>query len=169
MKRVLLFFLAMTAIVTACDPDWAMNPKNQGYAYIVNGSESDIVFKGYTLFTGDLYTEKTIQPGDTVLVSSAAWDERSSNWEEIESAGWDPFLATFAKRNYMVNRDEFNEMHHTVSILTSPTDSLSWVLDVNNIDDDSIFNESNWEKEESESEIDFRNFAWYYTFKGIAK
>ena len=35
MKRVLLFYLAMTAIVTACDPDWAMNPKNQGYAYIL--------------------------------------------------------------------------------------------------------------------------------------
>ena len=160
MKRT-LFFLALVAIVTACDPDWALNPRNQGYAYIVNESESDIVFKGYTLLTGGLHTEKTIHPGDTVCVSATSWDERASSWDEVEAAGWDPFLATFAKRSYMTNLDEFNEMHHTVSILTSPTDSLSWVLDINNIGDDSIFNESNWEKDEYESEGYFNNFAWY--------
>ena len=65
----------------------------------------------------------------------------------------------------MINRDEFNEMHHTVSILTSPDDSVSWVLDVSAIEDDSIFNESNWEIEEFETEGYFKNFAWYYTFE----
>ena len=165
MKRTLLFFLALTVIVTACDPDWALNPRNQGWAYIVNKSESDIVFKGYTLFTGEIYTEKTIHPGDTVCVSTASWDERASSWDKIEAAGWDPFLATFAQREYMVNRDEFNEMHHKVSISTSSDYSVSWVLDVNHIEDDSIFNESNWDMEEFESEGYFRNYAWYYTFE----
>ena len=165
MKRVILFFLALTSIVTACDPEWALYPRNQGYAYIVNESEFDIVFKGYTLFTGSLHTEKTIHPGDTICVSSTAWDERSSNWKEIEAAGWDPFLSAFAQRDYMVIHDEFNEMHHMVSILTSPVDSVSWILDINNIEDDSIFNESNWDKEEFESEGYYRNRAWYYTFK----
>jgi hypothetical protein len=56
-------------------------------------------------------------------------------------------------------------MHHTVSILTSPDDSVFWVLDVRAIEDDSIFNESNWEMEEFETEGYFKNFAWYYTFE----
>ena len=165
MKRTLFFFLALTAIVTACDPEWALNPRNQGYAYIVNESESDIVFKGYTLFTGSLYTEKSIHPGDTICVSSTGWDERSPYWGEIETAGWDPFLSTFAQRHYNIKDDRFNDMHHSVSILPSPTDSISWVLDVNNIEDDSIFNESNWDKEEFESDGYYRNHVWYYTFK----
>ncbi len=165
MKRMVLLFLALTTIVTACDPDWALNPRNQGRAYIVNESETYIVFKGYTLLSGSLYTEKTIHPGDTVCVSSTAWDERSPNWKEMEAAGWNPFLATFAQRDYMVNRGGFNEMHHTVSIFTSPVDSVSWILDVNNIEYYSIFNESNWKKEEFESDGYFRNFAWYYRFK----
>lgn len=169
MKRTVLFFLALTAIVTACDPDWALHPQNNGWAYIVNETESDIVFKGYTLFTGGIHTEKTIHPGDTVCVSATSWDERASGWDEVEAAGWDPFLATFAQRNYMTNLDKFNEMHHTVSILTSPVDSISWVLDVSNIEDDSIFNESNWEKDEFESEGYFNNSAWYYTFREITK
>lgn len=165
MKQALLFFLTMMTIVTACDPDWALHPKNQGWAYIVNKSESEITFRGYSLFTGSLYTEKTIQPGDTVCVSSSSWDERAPSWDKIEAAGWDPFLATFAKRNFMINRDEFNEMHHMVSILTSPDDSVSWVLDVGAIEDGSIFNESNWEMEEFESEGYLNNFVWYYKFK----
>lgn len=165
MKRAVFLFLSLITIVTACDPDWALHPQNQGWTYIINKSESEITFRGYSLFTGSLHTECTIHPGDTVCVSSSSWDERAPSWDKIEAAGWDPFLSTFAKRNFMINRDEFNEMHHTVSILTSPDDSVSWVLDVSAIEDDSIFNESNWEMEEFETEGYFKNFAWYYTFE----
>ena len=165
MKLNLMFLLCIAALFTACDPDWALHPKNQGWAYIVNESESDITFKGYSLLTERLYTQRTISPGDTVCISSSSWDERASSWDKVEAAGWDPFLATVAKRGYLVNLDKFNEMHHKISILTSPDDSLSWVLDVNAIGEDSIFNEANWEKEEYESEGYFNNIAWYYKFE----
>mgnify|MGYP003547064135 CR=1 FL=1 len=138
MKPNLMFLLCVAAFFTACDPDWALHPKNQGWAYIVNESESDITFKGYSLLTERLYTQRTISPGDTVCISSSSWDERASSWDKVEAAGWDPFLATVAKREYLVNLDKFNEMHHKISILTSPDDSLSWVLDVNAIEEDSI-------------------------------
>lgn len=164
MKRIILSFVTILVTLTACDPDWALNPKNQGWAYIVNDSESDIIFRGYSLFTGRLHTEKTIHPGDTVCVSAKAWDERTPNWDVIVEAGWDPFLATFAQREYMINRKEFNEMHHMVSILTSPDDSISWTLDIMKIESESIFNETNWEKKEYQSEGHFNNFAWYYSF-----
>lgn len=131
----------------------------------MNESESDITFKGYSLLTERLYTQRTISPGDTVCISSSSWDERASSWDKVEAAGWDPFLATVAKREYLVNLDKFNEMHHKISILTSPDDSVSWMLDVNAIEEDSIFNEANWEKEEYESEGYFNNIAWYYKFE----
>lgn len=165
MKRLILSITAILLIFTACDHEWQLHPKNQGWAYIVNDSESDITFRGYALFTGGLHTEKTIHPGDTVCVSAVAWDERQSNWDKVLDAGWDPFLATFAQRYYMTNRDEFNELHHTVSILTSPKDSISWTLDIRNIEDGSIFNESNWKKEEPNNEGYYTNFEWYYTVK----
>lgn len=164
MKKIIILVLSSMVFICACDPEWALHPKNQGWAYIVNESESDIIFRGYGLLTGGLNTQKTIHPGDTVCVSSASWDERSSNWNEIQTAGWDPFIATLAQRYYMVNRDEFNEKHHLISILTSPNDSVSWILNVNLIEEDSIFNEANWELEEFESEGYYNNFAWYYTF-----
>ena len=97
MKRVLLLLLFIGALATSCDPDWALNPRNEGRAYIVNKTDTDIIFRGYTSW-GSLYTEYTISPGNTVCVSTATWDERENNWDNMMKAGWDPFLATVAKR-----------------------------------------------------------------------
>lgn len=166
MKKVFISLLSTVVCFMACDPDWALDPKNQGQAFIVNESDNEITFRAYTLNTGSLHTEYTIPPGDTVKVSSTAWDERSSNWEEISAAGWDPFLATVALRSYDVRIDKFNNLHHMISIITSPDDSTSWILDVDNIEKYSIFNEDNWEKKEL-SDDNHTHIDWYYSHKDI--
>lgn len=139
MKRVILLLLFVVALATSCDPDWALFTQNEGRAYIVNKTDADIVFRGYTS-RGSLYTEHIISSGDTVCVSTASWDERSNNWNKMVEAGWDPFLATVAKREYFGITDDFEIYHHTISIVTSPTETLSWTLDINNIEVNSIFN-----------------------------
>jgi hypothetical protein len=97
-------------------------------------------------------------------VSGDSWDERSNNWKKMVKAGWDPFLATVAKRDYSGITEDFNVYHHRISIVTSPTDSLSWTFDINDIEESSIFNESNWIKEESSD--GYHNFyLWYYIFE----
>ena len=48
MKRVLLLLLFIGVLATACDPEWALNPQNEGRAYIVNKTDADIIFRGYT-------------------------------------------------------------------------------------------------------------------------
>ena len=162
MKRVILLLLFVVALATSCDPDWALDPQNEGRAYIVNKTDTDIVFRGYTSFSGSLYTEVVIPPGDTICVSTATWDERSNNWNKMVEAGWNPFLATVAKREYSGATEDFSEYHHTISIVTSPTETLSWTLDINNIEVNSIFNESNWIKEISSEGYPVYH-AWYYT------
>lgn len=164
MKRVLLLLLFIGVLATACDPEWALNPQNEGSAYIVNKTDADIIFRGYTSFSGLLYTEVIISPGDTVCVSKASWDERSNNWNKMIQAGWDPFLATVAKRWYSGITGDFDVYHHTITIVTSPTDSISWTLDVDNIKDDSIFNEANWVKEVSNEGYPTYH-SWYYTIE----
>lgn len=163
MKRVLLLLLFIGVLATACDPEWALNPQNVGSAYIVNKTDADIIFRGYTSW-GPLYTEVIISPGDTVCVSKASWDERSNNWNKMIQAGWDPFLATVAKRWYSGITGDFDVYHHTITIVTSPTDSISWTLDVDNIKDDSIFNEANWVKEVSNEGYPTYH-SWYYTIE----
>lgn len=164
MKRVLLLLLFIGVLATACDPEWALNPQNEGSAYIVNKTDADIIFRGYTSFSGLLYTEVIISPGDTVCVSTAAWDERENNWDNMIKAGWDPFLATVAKREYSGITGDFDVYHHTITIVTSPTDSISWTLDIDNIKDDSIFNEANWVKEVSNEGYPTYH-SWYYTIE----
>ena len=163
MKRVLLLLLFIGVLATACDPDWALNPQNEGSAYIVNKTDADIIFRGYTSW-GSLYTEYTISPCYTVCVSTATWDERVNNWDNMIKAGWDPFLATVAKREYSGITGDLNVHHHTITIVTSPTDSISWTLDVDNIEDDSIFNELNWVKEVSKEGYPTCH-SWYYTIE----
>ena len=163
MKRVILLLLFVVALATSCDPDWALFPQNEGRAYIVNKTDADIVFRGYTS-RGSLYTEHIISSGDTVCVSTASWDERSNNWNKMVEADWDPFLATVAKREYSGITGDLDAHHHTITIVTSPTDSLSWTLDVDNIEDDSIFNESNWVKEVSTEGHPICH-SWYYTIE----
>lgn len=163
MKRVILLLLFVVALATSCDPDWALFPQNEGRAYIVNKTDADIVFRGYTS-RGSLYTEHIISSGDTVCVSTASWDERSNNWNKMVEAGWDPFLATVAKREYSGVTEDFSEYHHTISIVTSPTETLSWTLDINNIEANSIFNESNWIKEVSSDGYPIYH-SWYYTIE----
>lgn len=163
MKRVVLLLLFIGVLATACDPEWALNPQNVGSAYIVNKTDADIIFRGYTSW-GPLYTEYTISPGDTVCVSKASWDERSNNWNKMIQAGWDPFLATVAKREYSGITGDFDVYHHTITIVTSPTDSISWTLDVDNIKDDSIFNEANWVKKVSSDGYPTYH-SWYYTIE----
>ncbi len=163
MKRVLLLLLFIGVLATACDPEWALNPQNVGSAYIVNKTDTDIIFRGYTS-RGSLYTEYIIFSGDTVCVSTAAWDERENNWDNMIKAGWDPFLETVAKREYSGITGDFDVYHHTITIVTSPTDSISWTLDVDNIKDDSIFNEANWVKEVSNEGYPTYH-SWYYTIE----
>ena len=163
MKRVLLLLLFIGVLATACDPDWALNPQNEGRAYIVNKTNADIIFRGYTSW-GSLYTEYTISPGDTVCVSTATWDEHANNWDNMIKAGWDPFLATVAKREYYGKTGDLDTHHHTITIVISSTESLSWTLDVDNIEDDSIFNESNWVKVVS-TEGHPIHHSWYYTIE----
>ena len=163
MKRVVLLLLFIGVLATACDPEWALNPQNEGSAYIINKTDADIIFRGYTSW-GPLYTEYTISPCDTVCVSTAAWDERANNWDNMIKAGWDPFLATVAKREYSGITGDFDVYHHTITIVTSPTDSISWTLDVDNIKDDSIFNEANWVKEVSNEGYPTYH-SWYYTIE----
>lgn len=140
MKRVILLLLFVVALATSCDPDWALFTQNEGRAYILLIRLMPIiVFRGYTS-RGSLYTEHIISSGDTVCVSTASWDERSNNWNKMVEAGWDPFLATVAKREYSGITDDFEIFHHTISIVTSPTETLSWTLDINNIEVNSIFN-----------------------------
>lgn len=57
MKRVLLLLLFIGVLATACDPDWALNPQNEGRAYIVNKTDADIIFRGTPL--GDRYIQNT--------------------------------------------------------------------------------------------------------------
>lgn len=161
MKRVILLLLFVVTLATSCDPDWALFPQNEGRAYIVNKTDADIVFRGYTS-RGSLYTKHIISSGDTVCVSTASWDERSNNWNKMVEAGWDPFLATVAKREYSGITDDFEIYHHTISIVTSPTETLSWTLDINNIEVNSIFNESNWVKEISNDGFPIYH-SWCYT------
>ena len=163
MKRVLLLLLFIGVLATSCDPDWALNPKNEGRAYIVNKTDANIIFRGYTT-KGSLYTEYTIPPGDAVCVSTSVWDERENNWDKMIKAGWNPFLATVAKREYSGISGDFEVYHHTITIVTSPTDSISWTLDVDNIEDDSIFNELNWVKEVSKEGYPTYH-SWYYTIE----
>ena len=163
MKRIVLLLLFVGIFTTACDPDWALFPGNEGSAYIVNKTDADIVFRGYTSH-GSLYTEHIISSGDTVCVSTASWDERSNNWNKMVEAGWDPFLATVAKREYSGITGDLDAHHHTITIVTSPTDSFSWTLDVDNIEDDSIFNESNWVKEVSTKGHPIYH-SWHYTIE----
>ena len=33
MKQAVFLFLSLMTIVTACDPDWALHPQNQGWAF----------------------------------------------------------------------------------------------------------------------------------------
>lgn len=140
MKRVILLLLFVVALATSCDPDWALFTQNEGRAYILLIRLMPIiVFRGYTS-RGSLYTEHIISSGDTVCVSTASWDERSNNWNKMVEAGWDPFLATVAKREYSGITDDFEIYHHTISIVTYPTETLSWTLDINNIEVNSIFN-----------------------------
>lgn len=146
-KIVILLLFVVSLIMVACDPGWALNPENKGRAYIINKTDADVIFRGYILHTGSLCTELTIPSGDTVCVSAASWDKRENNWDNMIKAGWDPFLATVAKREYSGITGDFIVYHHTITIIKSPTDSISWTLDVDNIEDDSIFNESNWVKE----------------------
>lgn len=154
----------MLLIFTSCDPDWALNPRNRGYAYIINASDSEITFKGSHISNKFIGHLMTISPGDTVCISSIAWDERSTNWDKIEAAGFDPFLATVAIWEYNVRSDDFTERQQVITIYTSPGDSISWIHDAHNIDDDSIFNEKNWRKVESEESGYYKCFEWYYTF-----
>ena len=84
--------------------------------------------------------------------------------DKMIQAGWDPFLATVAKREYSVITGDFDVYHHTITIVTSPTDSISWTLDVDNIKDDSIFNEANWVKEVSNEGYPTYH-SWYYTIE----
>lgn len=163
MKRVVSLLLFAVVMVTSCDPDWALNPKNEGRAYIVNKTDADIIFRGYTS-RGSLYTEYTISPGNTVCVSTVKWDERENNRDKMIKAGWDPFLATVAKREYSGISGDFEVYHHTITIITSPTDSISWAFDIDNIEDDSIFNEENWVKEVSNDGFPIYH-SWYYTLE----
>lgn len=48
MKRVLSWLLFIGVLTTACDPDWALFSGNEGSAYIVNKTDADIIFRGYT-------------------------------------------------------------------------------------------------------------------------
>lgn len=163
MKRTILLLLFVVTLFTSCDPEWALDPRNKGGAYIINKSDADITFRAYS-FTERLHCQYTISSGDTVQVSGVSWDERSNNWKKMVKAGWDPFLATVAKRDYSGITEDFNVYHHRISIVTSPTDSLSWTFDINNIEESSIFNESNWIKEESSD--GYHNFyLWYYIFE----
>ena len=164
MKRVVLLLFFAVVLATSCDPDWALNPKNEGRAYIVNKTDADIIFRGYTS-RGSLYTEHTISPGNTVCVSTATWDERENNWDKMIKAGWNPFLATVAKREYSGISGDFEVYHHTITIATTPTDSISWTFDIDNIEVDSIFNESNWVKEVSNEGYPTCH-SWYYTLEG---
>ena len=161
MKRILLLLLFIGALAISCDPDWVLNPHNEGRAYIVNKTDTDIIFRGYTSW-GSLYTGYTISPGNTVCVSTATWDEQANNWGNMIKAGWDPFLATVAKREYYGKTGTLDAHHHTITIVTSPTDSLSWILDVDNIEENSIFNELNWVKEVSKEGYPTYH-SWYYT------
>lgn len=163
MKRGILRLLFAVVLATSCDPDWALNPKNEGRAYIVNKTDADTIFRGYTS-RGSLYTEHTISPGDTVCVSTAKWDEQENNWDKMIKAGCDPFLVTVAKREYSGITDDFDVYHHTITIVTSPTDSISWTFDIDNIGDDSIFNEANWVKEVSNDGFPTYH-SWYYTLE----
>lgn len=163
MKPIILLLLFVGVLTTSCDPEWALDPRNEGRAYIINKSKSDITFRAYS-FTGRLCHQCDISIGDTVEVSGCSWDERSNNWEKVLKAGWDPFLATVARRSYSSVTEDFNAYHHEISIVTSPTDSLSWTFDVNNIEENSIFNELNWIKEES-SDGYHNLYSWYYIFE----
>ena len=163
MKRMILLLLFVAALLASCDPEWALDPRNQAGAYIINKTEADITFRAYS-FTERLHCQYTISSGDTVLVSGAMWDERENNWKKMVKAGWDPFLATVAKRDYSSITEDFNVYHQRISIVTSPTDSLLWTFDINNIEENSFFNESNWIKEEWGD--GYHNFySWYYLFK----
>ncbi len=51
MKRIVLLLLFVGIFTTACDPDWALFPGNEGSAYIVNKTDTDIVFRGYASFS----------------------------------------------------------------------------------------------------------------------
>ena len=166
MKRFVYCLMAIVAasVMTSCDPEWALDPRNTGYAYVINNSDSDITFRGYTSFSGQLYTDISISPRDTVCVSATMWDERSNNWDDMIKAGWDPFLATVALREYSSITKDFDEWHHRISISTSPTDSISWTLDVDNIEDNSIFNELNWEKKVTNNGC-FIKYSWTYTIE----
>ena len=163
MKPIILLLLFVGVLTTSCDPEWALNPRNEGRAYIINKSESNITFRAYS-FTERLHCQYIISSGDTVQVSGVSWDERSDNWKKMVKAGWDPFLATVARRSYSSVTEDFNAYHHEISIVTSPTDSLSWTFDVNNIEENSIFNELNWIKEES-SDGYHNLYSWYYIFE----
>ena len=159
MKRVFVLLL-FAMMFTSCDPEWALNPKNEGRAYIINRAETDITFKSYS-FRGRLHYQYDISVGDTVCVSGSSWDERSNYWQKLVKAGWEPFLGVIAYSDYQHESGELQYLFPTISILTSPTDSLSWTLDVNNIEETSIFNESNWVKEESND--GYHNlYSWYY-------
>ena len=163
MKRTILLLLFAAALATSCDPEWALDPQNQGRAYIINRSEADITFRAYS-FTERLHCQYTISSGDTVQVSGTAWDERSNNGNKMVKAGWDPFLATVALRYYSSITEDFGVYHQRISIITSPTDSLSWAFDIDNIEEESIFDESNWIKEESGD--GYHNiYSWYYIFE----
>lgn len=164
MKRIILYILCIATIATACDPDWALNPRNEGKAYIINKRDTDIIFRGYTSFSGSLYTECTISPGDTVCISYTSWDERANNWDKMVKAGWDPFLQTVALRLYSGNTGDFDVYHHTIEIATSLTESVSWTLDVDNIEDSSIFNENNWAKSLT-SDSYYNYYSWHYSFE----
>lgn len=163
MKQIILSLLFFATLTTACDSEWALDPQNQGRAYIINKSEGDITFKAYTQNSGSLYKHFTIHPGDTVCVSGNGGYERSPNWNRLVAARWEPFLATVAEQSYM-SGNKIHHLQHTISILTSPTDSISWTLDLENIPDDSIFNESNWEKDVSDGGY-HNDSSWFYTFE----
>ena len=160
MKRTILLLLFVAFLATSCDPEWALDPRNQAGAYIINRAETDITFKSYS-FSGRLHYQYDISVGDTVCVSGSSWDERSNYWQKLVKAGWEPFLDVIAYSDYQHESGELQYLFPTISILTSPTDSLSWTLDVNNIEENSIFNESNWIKEESND--GYHNlYSWYY-------
>lgn len=160
-NTILLLFIG--ALATACDPDWALNPQNEGYAYVINNTGDDITYESY-LFNGNLATQHSIAPRDTVYVACTSWDERMPNWDKIVKAGWDPFLDAIAGSDYDGISEELFVRIPTIKIITSPTNTISWTLDMNNIEEDSIFNEANWTKEISNDGY-HTFYSWYYTIE----
>ena len=163
MKRAFWVLLFVAAMTTACEPDWATNPKNEGQTFIINKTDSEIAFESY-LSNGNLWRQLSISPGDTVYFSYSCWDERIPDWDKMVEAGWDPFLSAVAGRGYDSINDVLYTDNPTIKIIKSPTNILSWTFDENNIEDNSIFNKANWVTEISNDNY-HTYYSWFYTVK----